>query len=137
MNPRKTFLRNPRIINNCILHHTLNITELKELISVQCLHNKTLDDDLKYLEEFYQDAVSWDRKLSSLNHFLSIIIEQFEKRGIDCSSILNYMYSLENYCHFEIQEGSIRFIDSLFETECNSSLTLEEELIIAQNRIEK
>ena len=47
------------------------------------------------------------------------------------------MYSLENYCHFEIQEGSIRFIDSLFETECNSSLTLEEELIIAQNRIEK
>ena len=104
---------------------------------MQCLHNKTLDDDLKYLEEFYQDAVSWDRKLSSLNHFLSIIIEQFEKRGIDCSSILNYMYSLENYCHFEIQEGSIRFIDSLFETECNSSLTLEEELIIAQNRIEK
>lgn len=120
------------------MHHTLNLIELKELISVYCYNKKSFDVDLKYIEEFYYDAVSWDRKLISLNHLLSIIIEQFEKKAIDnTTTIVDFIYNLENLCHFEIQEGDIRFINSLFNNDCGSSLTLEEELIIAQNRLEK
>lgn len=119
------------------MHHTLSLIELKELISVFCHNTKSFDVELKYIEDFYYDAVSWDRKLISLNHLLSRIIEQFEKKGIDSTTIVDFIYNLENLCHFEIQEGDIRFINSLFSNDCGSSLTLEEELIMAQNRLEK
>ncbi|MCR1024287.1 hypothetical protein NQT66_05675 [Cellulophaga baltica] len=119
------------------MHHTLSLNELKELISVLCHNTKSFDDELRYIENFYNDSVSWDRKLISLNHLLSRVIEQFEKKGIDTTTILNFIYNLQKQCYFEIQEGDIRFIKSLFNNDCGSSLTLEEELLIAQNRIEK
>ncbi len=119
------------------MYHLLTIEELKEFIRVKCLGLKSFDADFAYLEEFYSDSISWDRKLISLNYFLSRILEQFEKEGINNLIVINYIYSLQNQCNLNIQEGSIHFLKSLLSNDCGSSLTIEEELIIAQNRIEK
>ena len=119
------------------MHHTLNRKELREIISVKCLKLTTFDEETLYLNDFFNDSLSWDRKLLSLNHLLSIILEQFDKKGIEHQLVIEYIYRLQEECHFEVQEGDIRFIDSLYTNDCGSSLDLEEELITAQNRLEK
>lgn len=106
-------------------------------MSVLCLKNKDFEEDMDYINDLFNDSISWQRKLISFNHFLSIVIEQLEKKGIDCSSLIENIYSQEDKCYFKIQDGEIRFLESLFKNDCGSSLTLEEELIEAQNRIEK
>lgn len=92
---------------------------------------------MEYIDTLYSDSMAWERKLVSLNHFLSIVIEQLEKKGVDCSTLIDLIYSQENYCNFKIQENEIRFLESLFKNESNSNLSLEDELIAAQNRIER
>lgn len=119
------------------MYHLFSIEELKDFLKVKCLELKTFDEHLEFLEEFYTDSISWDRKLVSLNYFLSRILEQFEKEGIDNQTVINYIYSLQYQCNLIIQEGSVQFLESLFSNECQNSLSLEEQLIIAQNRIEK
>ncbi len=119
------------------MQHTLNRTELKEIINVLCLKLKTFDDENLYLQEYLTDSFSWDRKIFSLNHILSIVLEQLEKKRIDSGPVINYIYELQEKCNFEVQEGDLRFIDSLFRNNCGSEIDLEEELIIAQNRLEK
>lgn len=119
------------------MHHIFNKLELKEFVQVLCINSKVFDKEFKYIEDFYTDAISWDRKLICHNHFLSIVIEQLEKAGIDNTKVVDFIYSQEEKCHFEIQEGSMRFLESLFENDCSNSLSLEEQLIIAQNKLEK
>ena len=119
------------------MYHLFSIQELKEFLKVKCLGLKVFDDQLAYLDEFYSDSISWDRKLVSLNYFLSRILEQFEKEGINNQEVINYIYSLQNQCNLSIQEGSIHFLESLLTNEFMNSLTIEEQLSIAQNRIEK
>ncbi|MBU2929275.1 hypothetical protein [Winogradskyella psychrotolerans] len=119
------------------MYHIFTPIELKEFVSVLLLKHKDFEDDNEYINDLFNDSISWQRKLISFNHFLSIVIEQLEKRGIDCSNLVQSIYSQVDTCHFEIQEGDIRFLESLFKNDFGSSLTLEEELIEAQNRIEK
>lgn len=119
------------------MYHLFSIEELKEFLKVKCLCIKSFDEHLEYLEEFYSDSISWDRKLVTLNYFLSRVIEQFEKEGLNNQAAINYIYSLRNQCNLSIQEGSLHFLESLLTNECVNGLTLEEQLIIAQNRIEK
>ncbi len=119
------------------MHHIFEIEQLKEFIKVKCLCDKSFDLEFVFLDEFYSDSISWDRKLISLNYFLSRILEQFEKENIDNQLVIDYIYSLKEQCQFSIQEGDIRFIESLLSNDCDTSLTIEEELVIAQNKIEK
>ncbi len=118
------------------MNHTFCLDELKEFIRVKCLNSKSFDKKYEYLDEFYNDSLSWDRKLTSLNHILSRILEQFEKEGgINSNTIIEYIYNLNKMCYFLIQEGEIQFLESLFQNDRGTFLNLEEELIEAQNRI--
>lgn len=119
------------------MHHVFEVHELKEFIKVKCLKSKDFDDEFKYLDEFYNDARFWDRKLISLNYFLSRILEQLEKEDTNNKLVIDFIYSLKDHCSFEVQEGDLRFLESLLSTDCDTSLSIEEELIIAQNSIEK
>lgn len=116
------------------MNHTFTKQEYKQFINVIC-HSKECEEELKYIEEIYHSSVYWEKKISGVNHFLSIILEQFAKRGIETSNVIELIYLLPDSCNFEIQESSERFIDSLYENVINPNLTLEEQLILAQNRI--
>lgn len=116
------------------MNHTFTKQEYKEFIGVIC-HSKEYEEELKYIEEIYNSSVYWEKKLSGINHFLSIVLEQFAKRDIETSNIIELIYSLPDLCNFEIQESSERFIDSLYDDIINPNLTLEEQLILVQNRI--
>jgi len=119
------------------VHHIFEIEQLKEFIRVKCLGTKSFDEEFIFLDEFYSDSISWDRKLISLNYLLSRILEQLEKENVNNQVVIDYIYSLKEQCQFSIQEGNIRFIESLLSNDCDTSLTIEEELVIAQNKIEK
>lgn len=119
------------------MYHTLSLDELKEFLKVLCLGLKSFDDEFKYLQEFYDDAISWDRTLCSLNHLVSRAFEQFDKEGINYEEVIEYIYSLNEKCNFEIQEGEIRFLNCLFDMKSMSALSLEEELVITQNSIRR
>jgi hypothetical protein len=117
------------------MHRTFTRNEYKEVIIVRHLTVRGFDEEYDYLEDYLSDALSWDVKLSGINHLLSIILEQFEKRGVPTQQVIDFVYSMEGQFDFEIQEGEIRYIDSLYSNEPGTSLTLEEELISAENRI--
>jgi len=118
------------------MNHTLCLDELKEFIRVKCLNSKSFDEKYEYLNEFYNDSLSWDRKLTSINYILSRILEQFEKEGgINSNMVIEYIYNLNEMCDFLVQEGEIQFLESLFQNDRLTFLNLEEELIEAQNRI--
>lgn len=117
------------------MHHTLNRKEYKELLYVECLNTRTFDAEFKHLEIFLEDCKSWDRKVSGLNHLLTIIIEQFQKENIVIQPLIDFVYSLKECQDFEIQEGGLQFIESLFKNDYKAEKDIEEDLQIAQNRI--
>ncbi|GAA6766479.1 hypothetical protein AAFH68_24210 [Flavobacterium sp. CGRL1] len=116
------------------MNHTLSKQEYKEFI-VGSFHSKVYEEDFKYLEEIYNSSLYWERKVSGINHFLAIVLEQFAKRDIETMDIIEYIYSLPENCNFEIQESTERFIDVLYEYIINPDINLEEQLIIIQNKI--
>lgn len=118
------------------MHHTFSSIEYKEFLSVNCLEQKNAyDEQFIHLKDFFEDIHSWSLKLSGINHLLCIIIEQYEKKTIQGEIILNYVYNLTEVADFEIQESSIRFIDNLFNNNIVKGLSLEDNLIIAQNKL--
>jgi hypothetical protein len=117
------------------MHHTLSRNEYKELLSVEHLKLRRFEDAFSHIEEFFEDSKTWDRKISGLNLLLSIIIEQYQKENIDVKLVIAYVYELNECQNFEIQEGSLHFLESLFKNDYNPEIDIEEDLIIAQNRI--
>lgn len=119
-----------------MIKNILNREEYKEIIIVSHLQKRKFNEEYSYLESFLYDiSITWDRKLTGLNHFLSIILEQFEKADEKNKPIIDFVYRLEFETNFEIQEGSIEFLESLFLNTNDSSETLEEQLINAEDRL--
>ncbi|GEQ86424.1 hypothetical protein ULMS_19320 [Patiriisocius marinistellae] len=119
------------------MHHTLNIKELQEILLVECFKSKKYDDDYAYLSVLLSDSLCWDRSLTSINHLLSRVLERFESRGINTKQALQHIISRLEYSDFNIQEADKYFIESLFKNDRVEGLALEDDLIIAQNRITK
>ena len=119
---------------NKVMNHTFNKREYKEFI-VGNLHQNKYDEDFQYLEDIFNSCIYWEKKVSGINHFLSIVLEQFAKKDFDTDNIIQFIYSLPEKCNFEIQESSERFIDTLYTNIANPNLNLEEQLIIVQDKI--
>lgn len=117
------------------MHHTFTREEFKELLEVLFLEVREFDENFSYIAEFLSDSSCWDRKLSSINHLFSIILEQFEKKGVENQLVIDFVYNLCDTHDFEIQESNVHFLESLFTNDLGTSLSLEEELIIAENKI--
>lgn len=117
------------------MHHTFNSNEYKEFISVNCYKDKDYEEELLYLQDYFEDMQSWSRTLSGINHILCILLEQYEKRGKSGLEALEFIYNLPEWTNFHIQESQVRFLDILFENELSKVLSIEEQLIIAQNRL--
>ena len=117
------------------MHHTLTRDEYKEVIIVRHLLERDFDEGYDYLNEFLIDSQSWDRKLSGINHLLSIVLEQLDKKDVVIQKVVDFAYQLCDNMNFEIQEGDIQYLESLFSNDLGTKLSLEEELVIAQNRI--
>lgn len=117
------------------MHYTFSREEFKEFLEARHIKSRIFEEKFEYLSDFLNDSLCWDRKLSCLNHLFSIILEQFEKKNIDNQGVIDFVYQLCESHDFEIQEGSLRFIESLFSNDIGTGLTLEEELIIAENKI--
>jgi hypothetical protein len=117
------------------MHFTLSKNEYREIMVVKYLEAKKFDEEFIYLNDSMEDCTYWAMKISGLNHLLSIILEQFEKKSIPTKPAIDFVYQMHENLNFEIQEGDIQFVESLFDNDLNTSITLEEELIIAENRI--
>lgn len=115
------------------MNHTLNLSELDALIKAELFKSDSYNPEFNYLKEFFEDAHYWDRSITSINHILSRLLEKLDSE--QCESTLEFIYSLIDKCYFIIQEGTVEFIDELFKNDFNPLLSLEEELIIAQNRL--
>jgi|688.fasta_scaffold14762_3 hypothetical protein len=120
--------------NSKIVNHTFTKQEYKEFIEA-VFHAKGYKDDFKYLEELYDLSIYWERKISGINHFLCVVLEQFAKKEIETLNIIEFVYSLPDICNFEIQESSERFLDTLFEHTINPALDLDDQLILIQNKL--
>ena len=117
------------------MQHTLSKKEYQEILIVRHLSERNYSNDLSYLKDLMDDCSYWDRKISGLNHILSLVLERFEKQGIPNQKVIDYVYDMRENINFTIQEGEIRFIESLFSNDLNTSVSLEDELILAENRI--
>ncbi len=117
------------------MEHTLSKEEYQEILIVRHLSERDYTDKLLYLKNLMDDCSYWDRKISGLNHILSLVLERFEKQGIPNQKVIDHVYNMRENINFTIQEGDIRFIESLFSNDLNTSVSLEEELILAENRI--
>lgn len=116
------------------MNHTFNKREYKEFI-VGIFHQNKFDEDFEYISEIYNSCLYWDKKISGINHLLSVVLEQFAKKEFNTDDIIKFIYSLPETCNFEIQETSERFIDTLYANIANPNLDLEEHLLIVQNSI--
>lgn len=116
------------------MNHTFTKQEYKEFI-VAVFHAKGYEEDFKYLEEIYNLSIYWEKKISGINHFLSVVLEQFAKKEIETLDIIDFVYSLPDNCNFEIQESTERFLDTLLDHTINPSMDLEDQLILIQNKI--
>lgn len=120
------------------MHYTFNKQEFKEFLMVEFLEIKgDYDEELKIAKESFESSKYWEVKISILNHLFAIILEQFEKRNIEGQKIIDFIYTLPEIYDFYIQETDIRFIDTLYKSCLNESLTLDDYLIDTQYNIFK
>jgi len=113
--------------------HCLTREEYKQILDKE-IREVSYDDE--YVEELFEDCKYWDTRLIGINHQLSIILEQYMKQGIDCDSVINFVYSLEEKgANFHIEEMTSEFITHLFINYLPRTSNLEECLIEAQNSI--
>jgi len=115
-----------------IQNHCLTRKEYKQILDKK-FRGVSYDDE--YIKNLYQACESWDKRLIGINHFLSIILEQYIKQGIDCKEVINYIYSLDELIYFHIEEIDSAFISNLYTNHLPESFELEECLIEAQNSI--
>lgn len=116
-------------------YHTLSKEECKEIILVEFFKIKKYEDDKEHLIELIENIKYWESSLSSINNILTIVLEQFEKKGFDSNQIIKYVYELSNSCNFIIQETDLQFIDQLYTNTLNNGLLLDEYLINTQNEL--
>lgn len=116
------------------MNYTFTKHEYK--VFIDALHHESgYEENFKYIEEIYDSCIYWEKKISGINHLLSVVLEQFAKKGVDTHAIIEFIYSLPQMSNFEIQESSEHFLDSLFDFLINPNLNLDEQLIIVQNKI--
>lgn len=120
------------------MHHTLNKVEYKEFLNVEFLKVKdNYEDELIHIKEYFESSKYWGIKISTINNLFTILLEQFEKRGIDGQEIINFIYSLPETNDFCIQETDVRFIDLLYKNVLNEGLILDDYLIDTQYKMYK
>lgn len=114
--------------------HTFNKEEYKEFIKGR-FYKEGYSENFEYIDDLYNSSMYWERKICGLNHFLSIVLEQFIKLNKNPNEIIDFVYSCSDISDFEIQETTEWFIDSLYDNLLTPGLTLEEYLIIVQNKL--
>lgn len=116
------------------MNYTFSKQEYKVFIAA-VFHAKGYEEDFGYIEEIYDSCLYWEKKISGINHLLSVVLEQFAKKGADTIDIIEFIYSLPQTCNFEIQESNERFLDILFDFIIDPELNLDQQLILVQNKI--
>lgn len=117
------------------MDYILRTLEIRELLRVNCLRDKTYDDEFEDLRIHFEGCLYWTSSIYNINHLLSVVLEQLERRGADTSEVVKYVYNLINERQFSIQEGTEEYLDSLYRIPSNLDIELEDELISAQKRI--
>lgn len=112
--------------------HCLTRKEYKQILDKEC--RKVSYDD-EYVEKLLEDCKGWDVQLIGINHQLSIILEQYMKRGIVCKRVIDFVYSLEEEAYFHVEEMNSDFITRLYINHLPRTYSLEECLIEAQRPI--
>lgn len=114
--------------------YTFNKEEYKQFIKGN-FYNEDYPTEFEYIKDIYDSTLYWERKICGLNHFLSIVLEQFGKLDKNTIEIIEFVYSRPDICNFEIQESSEWFLDNLYEFIITPGLTLEDYLIMVQNKM--
>lgn len=120
------------------MHHTFNRPEYREFLMVECLMSKQeYEDEFVHIKDYFESSKYWATKISTINNLLTIVLEQFEKRGVDSGKIIDFIYSLQETNDFCVQETDIRFIDTLYKNVLIDGLVLDDYLIDAQYNMYK
>lgn len=117
------------------MNHTLNGKEYKEFIRVTCLEEKEYDEEFDYLKDMCEEMHYWSKKVSGINHILCILLEQFEKKEIEGTKVLKFLYNLTEIADFQIQESELEFLDIILKDYTLNKYSFEDRLVIAQNRL--
>ncbi|MEZ0130028.1 hypothetical protein AB9T88_09835, partial [Flavobacterium sp. LBUM151] len=97
------------------MHHTFSKLEYKEFLIMEFLKLKEqYDDDYIHVKEHFENSKYWGIKISTINNLLTILLEQFEKKGFQGQEIIDFVYNLPDSSDFCIQETDVRFIDCLY-----------------------
>jgi hypothetical protein len=115
------------------MHHCLNKEELKIVIEYKNGKIGLIDDE--QLRIWLEGAESWQDEVCCLNYIFSQIIDREHQRGTNCNELIELLYKLGEEMFFTIQEIDYKYISELLRNVRRIELTLEEELILLQNKI--
>lgn len=117
------------------MHHVLNTFEYKEVIVVEHLKMRDYNEEYVHVKSLFDECRYWAVKVSALNYTLSVIIESCQKKGWSTEKIVEFVYNIQGERDFEIQEGSIRFLDELFKQSIQPALSLDDRLFAAERKL--
>lgn len=107
----------------------LNREQYKELLINEFEEEKIDDRVLAALIEVAKTY--WDIEIVGNNYFLSKILEQFMKQGIDCRVVIDKVYdTIPNDLFFSVEELDAKFVQSLFQNQISSG-DLENDILEA------
>ncbi len=115
------------------MHHCLNKEELKLLIEYKNGKIGSIED--KQLRTLLEGAESWQDELCCLNYLFCQLIDREHQNGTNCAELIELLYKMEEELFFTIQEMDYKYVSELVRNIRCSGLTLEEELILLQNKI--
>lgn len=87
------------------------------------------------LQALIESAQCWEDELVCLSYLLTMVLEKREKKGHNSRQLLESVYALTESVFMTMEEFSPYFLDYLLSNVRNRALSLEEELVLMQNKI--
>jgi len=115
--------------------YCLTKADLNNLIDFCVMGQSFYDDEVLEFQARLQASQYWETELICLTYFLSHILENRQTHEIDISPIMQRLKALPEEIWISYQEFNHEFINYLFRSLRQEGLTLDENLVDIQVRL--
>lgn len=114
------------------MHYCLDKEELRQLIEYK-IDGVAIEDEL--LKIIVGNAESWIDDLCCLNYLFSHLLDKMVRDGKEGHGLIKTLYEFEEIMFLKIEEMGHNYIRYMLKNLRNPGLSLEDELVMLQNKI--